>query len=79
MDRMQLRKEAELQAREEELRLEHGREVIALKQENYILQSKVNFPEFTSLKRDSSWRRENSREIHFNHSNHSKSSAGNLD
>ncbi|XP_064199234.1 centrosomal protein of 162 kDa isoform X1 [Anguilla rostrata] len=45
------RKEAELRAREEELQLAHGKEVIALKQENYILQSKLRSMEEASRKR----------------------------
>ncbi|KAG9342704.1 hypothetical protein JZ751_015566 [Albula glossodonta] len=54
VDRMKLQleqKEAELQAREEELREAHGKEVTALKQENYILQSKLRSMEEASRKR----------------------------
>ncbi|KAG7469899.1 hypothetical protein MATL_G00133700 [Megalops atlanticus] len=50
--KMQLnQKEAELKAREEELLLAHGKEVIALKQENYILQSKLRGLEEANRKR----------------------------
>ncbi|KAJ8288288.1 hypothetical protein COCON_G00009470 [Conger conger] len=54
LDQMKLqleRQEAEHQAREEELRLVHGKEVITLKQENYILHSKLRSMEEASRKR----------------------------
>ncbi|KAJ8411430.1 hypothetical protein AAFF_G00162380 [Aldrovandia affinis] len=56
VDRMRLQleqKEAELLAREAELRLVHGTEVAALQQENYLLQSKLRGME--ELRRKRKW------------------------